>query len=111
MENGIMNKIKLIGPIVVGLATLILSAQSHADSRVFGNLGIEDAPWSILIGYNDYGRHYYEPRRVEHHHYYHKPRHKYRKHKRHHKRHHRGHAYGHYKHRPYNYSRRTYCPY
>lgn len=87
-----MNKLKLIGPLVAGVATLMLSAQSHAEGRVFGNIGIEDAPWSILIGYNDYGRDYYEPRRVEHHHYYHKPRH-HRGHGRHHYRHDRGHGH------------------
>ena len=82
-----MNKLKLIGPTIIAMTALMLSAQSHAEGRVFGNVGIEDAPWSILIGYNDYGRDYYQPGHVEHHHYYYKPRHHYR--------HGRGHAYGH----------------
>lgn len=70
-----MNKIKLIGPTIIAMTALMLSAQSHAEGRVFGNVGIEDAPWSILIGYNDYGRDYYQLGHVEHHHYYYKPRH------------------------------------
>lgn len=82
-----MNKLKLIGPTIIAMTALMLSAQSHAEGRVFGNVGIEDAPWSILIGYNDYGRDYYQLGHVEHHHYYYKPRHHYR--------HGRGHAYGH----------------
>ncbi len=110
-----MNKQKLIGSTVIGIATLMLSAHSHAEGRVFGNLGIEDAPWSILIGYNDYGRHYYEPRHVEHHHYYHKPRHYYKRghghghgHRRGHGRHHYKHAYDQRRHhdRYYDYDRR-----
>lgn len=99
-----MNKRKLIGPMMIGLATFMLSAQSQAEGRVFGNVGIEDAPWSILIGYNDYGRHYYEPRRVEHHHYYHKPR---RHHG--HERHHSKHGHGH--HRRHHYRHDNYCHY
>lgn len=101
-----MNKLKVIGPIVVGLSALVLSAQSHAEGRVFGNVGVVDAPWSILIGYNDYGRDYYEPRRVEHHHYYHKPRH--------HRRHYRGHGRHHYKHYRRHHRRhhnKNYCHY
>lgn len=99
-----MNKRKLIGSMVIGLAALMLTSQSHAEGRVFGNVGIEDAPWSILIGYNDYGRHYYEPRRVEHHHYYHKPR---RHHG--HERHHYKRRHGH--HRRHHYRHDNYCHY
>ena len=100
-----MNKRKLIGPMMIGLATFTLSAQSQAEGRVFGNVGIVDAPWSILIGYNDYGRHYYEPRRVEHHHYYHKRRHYG------HKRHHYKHRHGHRHQRRHHYRHDNYCHY
>ena len=104
-----MKNLKFIVPTIVGLAVITFSAQSHAESIVFGNVGIIDPPLSILLGYNDYGRHYYDPPRVEHHHYYPKPHYKYHKDKRHYYKHHGGYDYYKY-HRP-RYSRGGYCPY
>ena len=42
----------------VGMLLLAVANPSHARGGVYGNVGYNDYPWSILIGYSDYGHGY-----------------------------------------------------
>lgn len=44
--------------IPVGLLLLAAAAPSHARGGVYGNVGYNDYPWSVLIGYSDNGHGY-----------------------------------------------------
>ena len=53
-----MNMKKRLILIPVGMLFLVATAPSHASGGVYGNIGYNDFPWSILVGYNDYGNSY-----------------------------------------------------
>lgn len=44
--------------IPVGMLLLAAAAPSHARGSVYGNVGYNSYPWSVLIGYSDYGHSY-----------------------------------------------------
>jgi len=103
-----MNIKKQLMMISAGMLLLVATAPSHAGG-VYGNVGYHEYPWSIVIGYSDYGRSYNRGHR---HGYRHGHHYKYKKryYKRHYK-HHRdyGHHYGHRKHRYDRYRDRYYA--
>jgi len=99
-----MNKRKLVGPLLAAIAVLMLSSPSHAKGRVYGNIGYQDYPWNILIGYGGHGGDYYQPHYVARYHHYHQPRHhryhdEYRGHRRNHYNQYRSRHYGYERHR------------
>ena len=111
-----MNIKKMLLLIPVGILLFSATAPSHARD-VYGNVGYNDFPWSILIGYNDYGHgynrgHRHGPSCGHGGHYYKKHHYKYKKrhYKRHHDygyrdRHHYKHKRHHYKHKRHHYKK------
>ena len=101
---------KLLGSIIIGISAIGVTSNAQASGGVFGSVGFHDYPWSIVVGFKDYGHGYDRPRYVEHHHYYHKPRkHHYGKH---HYKHHNGHhGYKHYRKHKRHYGHHDYKHY
>ena len=111
-EEKRMNIKKKLLLIPVGMLLLVATVPSHARGGVYGNVGYNDYPWSVLIGYSDYGHGYNRGHRhgpsCGHGGYYYKKHHY--KHKKHHYKRHHDYDYGyrdrhHYKHKRHHYKR------